>query len=197
MKRSGHNVMINLGAHNAAVSEREENDYYATDPRAVGLLLERERFSPCVWEPACGEGHIARELERAGHTVYASDLIGRGYGAVRDFLEERESPPPFPDFDIVTNPPYKLALPFVRHALDLIGDGRKAAFFLKLQFLESVERRKLFDVSPPRAVYVASGRLRCAKNGDFAAARHANAISYAWFVWEKGYRGEPVLRWIN
>ena len=39
MKRGEHNVMINLGAHNAAVSEREENDYYATDPRAVGMLL--------------------------------------------------------------------------------------------------------------------------------------------------------------
>lgn len=78
MKRSGHNVMINLGAHNAAVSEREENDYYATDPRAVGMLMERERFSPCVWEPACGEGHIARELERAGHTVYQTlaELVG-------------------------------------------------------------------------------------------------------------------------
>lgn len=93
VKRSGHNVMVNLGAHNAAVSEREENDYYATDPRAVEMLLERESFSPCIWEPACGEGHIARELERAGYTVYASDLIDRGYGAVRDFLEERESPP--------------------------------------------------------------------------------------------------------
>lgn len=92
MKRGGHNVMINLGAHNAAVSEREENDYYATDPRAAEMLLERETFSPRIWEPACGEGHIARELVRAGYTVYASDLIGRGCGAVRDFLEERESP---------------------------------------------------------------------------------------------------------
>lgn len=68
MKRSGHNVMVNLGAHNAAVSEREENDYYATDPRAAEMLLERESFSPCIWEPACGEGHIARENWAPGET---------------------------------------------------------------------------------------------------------------------------------
>ena len=35
---------------------REANDYYATEPKALELLLDLETFSHDVWEPACGEG---------------------------------------------------------------------------------------------------------------------------------------------
>ena len=24
-----------------------------------------------------------------------------------------------------------------------------------------------------------------------------SAVAYAWFVWEKGYQGKPVIDWIN
>lgn len=69
--------------------------------------------------------------------------------------------------------------------------------FLKIQFLEGKSRRELFEKYPPKVVYVSSGRLRCAMNGDFERFAHANAVCYAWYVWEKGYTGETVLRWIN
>ena len=82
--RSAHAI---LGARNYAQNEREENDYYATDPKAVRLLLERETFSPWIWECACGEGHLAKELEKAGYCVFSSDLIDRGYGETLDFLK--------------------------------------------------------------------------------------------------------------
>ena len=75
-----------MGARNYAHEEREQHDYYATEPKATRLLLERERFSPLVWEPACGEGHMAKVLEEYGYRVYASDLIERGSGDVLDFL---------------------------------------------------------------------------------------------------------------
>ena len=80
-----------LGARNYAKEDREINDYYATDPRAVKMLLEKETFSNSIWECACGEGHIAEELKKHGYFVFASDLIDRGYGAVLDFLQV--SPP--------------------------------------------------------------------------------------------------------
>ena len=84
----------------------------------------------------------------------------------------------------------------MKHALELLPDGGRCAMFLKLQFLEGKARRKLFEKYPPRTVYVSSSRLHCAKNGDFAAYQHKNCITYAWFVWEKGFAGEPVIRWI-
>lgn len=52
-----------LGASNHTERIREENDYYATEPKAVEELLKVESFSPCVWECACGEGHISKVLE--------------------------------------------------------------------------------------------------------------------------------------
>ena len=75
-----------LGARNYAQNEREVNDYYATEPKAAQLLMGVETFSPLIWECACGEGHLAKEFERAGYRVYATDLIDRGYGYQRDFL---------------------------------------------------------------------------------------------------------------
>lgn len=61
-----HNMFVTLGASNHSDEIREQNDYYATDPKAVRLLLEREQFSPTVWECACGQGHLSAELARGG-----------------------------------------------------------------------------------------------------------------------------------
>ena len=76
----------------SAQNERENNDYYATEPKAAHLLMEVEQFSPMIWECACGEGHLAKEFEKAGYHVYATDLIDRGYGYQQDFLK-CEAPP--------------------------------------------------------------------------------------------------------
>lgn len=192
--KPGLNVLSVIGARNVALEDRAKHDYYATEPKAATLLMEVEKFSPLVWECACGEGHLAKVFSDAGYHVYASDLINRGYGYQQDFLQAVA--PPLPGFDIITNPPYTLAQEFVTHALEIVDPGRKVAMFLKIQFLEGKARRELFEKYPPRVVYVSSSRLRCAMNGDFEKVA-SSAICYAWYVWEKGYTGETVLRWIN
>ena len=53
-------VFATLGSSNHVPEEREAFDYYATDPKAVEMLLELEQFAPVIWEPACGEGHISK-----------------------------------------------------------------------------------------------------------------------------------------
>lgn len=68
--------------------------------------------------------------------------------------------------------------------------------FLKLQFLEGKQRKELFKKYPPKVVYVSSSRLICAKNGDFSEYK-SSAVAYAWFVWEKGFKGDPIIKWIN
>ena len=188
-------TFVNIGASNHADHDREQDDYYATEPKAATLLMEVEELSPFIWECACGEGHLSKEFERAGYKVYSSDKVNRGYGYVQDFLTSKA--PPLPCFDIVTNPPYKYAAEFVEHALEISQEGRKVAMFLKLQFLEGKARRKLFDKYPPKRVYVSSARLRCAMNGDFEKYAKSNAVCYAWFVWEKGYTGDIVVKHIN
>lgn len=187
-------TFANLGASNHSTNEREANDYYATDPKAARLLLEVEEFSPLIWECACGEGHLAKEFEKAGHAVWATDKVNRGYGAVQDFLST--TAPPLPQFDIITNPPYKYAAEFIEHALDILQPHRKVAMFLKLQFLEGKARKKLYEKYPPKTVYVSSSRILCAMNGDFEKYA-SSAVAYAWYVWEKGYTGDTVIKWIN
>ena len=177
--RSAH---ATLGARNYAQNDREQHDYYATHPKAIELLLDIEHFSKNIWECACGEGHMSKVLQERGYNVLSTDLIDRGFGTGGvDFLAFNGT---F-DGDIITNPPYKYAKEFVEKALSVIQEGNRVAMFLKVQFLEGKERRKLFEKHPPRFIYVASGRLQCAMNGYFGKYSKANAISYAWFIWEK------------
>lgn len=184
-----------LGASNHTTDERQEHDYYATEPNAVKILLENETFNHEIWEPACGEGHISKVLEEAGYNVYSSDLIYRGFGDPEpfDFLKDC-----LDDFDgyIITNPPYKYALEFCQTALETVKDGCKVAMFLKLTFLEGKGRKQFFTKNPPKTVYVFSGRVKCAKNGDFESLG-SSAVAYAWFIWEKGFTGNPVIKWVN
>lgn len=180
-----------LGASNHSSLTREVNDYYATDPKAVELLLEKEKFSINLLEPSCGEGHISKVLSEHGYNVTSSDLISRGFGNTQDFFDYK-----YFDGNIITNPPYKVALDFVKHSLEIIPDGNKVAMFLKIQFLESKSRRIFFDEFPPKKIYVASSRLICAMNGEFDKYK-SSAACYAWFVWEKGYAGKPEIDWIN
>ena len=190
-------VFKTLGASNLAEETRQVQDYYATEPAAVELLLAEEQFSKNVWECACGEGHMAEVLKGHGHNVRATDVVDRGYGGVRDFLFFNCD-----SFngDIVTNPPYKKAQEFTEKALELVPRGGKVAMFLKLQFLEGKRRKLLFKKNPPKTLYVSSSRLLCAKNGDFDKARTelgAGAVAYAWFVWQKNYMGKTNIKWIN
>ena len=135
-----------IGASNHCAEERADKDYYATEPRAVELLCEIEKFDGPILEPSCGEGHMSRVLQQAGYEVVSRDLADRGFGEVADFLS--------PDNtewggDIVTNPPYAFAQEFVEKALAIIPTGRKVAMFLKLTFLEGKKRAALFNSTPP------------------------------------------------
>ena len=184
-------TFVTLGASNHSKLEREENDYYATEPKAVELLLEKEKFSKNLLEPSCGEGHISKVLSEHGYNVTSSDLISRGFGSTQDFFDYK-----YFNGNIITNPPYKMALDFVKHSLDIVPDGKKVAMFLKLQFLEGKARKEFYKTNPPKKIYVASGRLSCAKNGEFEKYP-SSAVAYAWFIWEKGYTGKPEIDWIN
>ena len=181
-----------IGASNHSRAERAENDFYASPPHAVEMLLEMETFSKDIWEPACGQGHISKVLEAHGYNVYSTDLVDRGYGhGGFDFLKCSNTNQ---DTDVITNLPYSLAQEFVEKSLEVIGEGHKVAMFLKLTFLEGKNRRVMFEQYPPKVVYVSSSRLTCGKNG---VEWLPSSICYAWFVWRKGFQGDPIIKWFN
>lgn len=192
MKKKNKNYTT-LGASNHVLADREVNDYYATDPKAMHLLLEQESFNKNVWEVASGEGHLVNVLKDYGHNVYSTDIINRGaQDDIIDFLSYQGE---F-DGDIITNPPFKHAKEFVLKSLEVIPEGNKVAMFLKLTFLEGKSRKDFFINTPFKTLYVSSSRIVCAKNGQFEEFK-SSAIAYGWYVWEKGFQGTPQIKWIN
>jgi hypothetical protein len=187
---------VTLGASNHTKEIREENDYYATDPIAAKLLIDCVILNKNIWECSCGSGHLSKIFIDNGFNVKSTDLIDRGFGESGiDFLSCTEK---F-NGDIVTNPPYKYAVNFIKKALELISTGNKVCMFLKLQFLESKNRKKLFLSNPPHTIYVSSNRIMCAKNAEFDNLKKSggSAIAYAWYIWEKGFQGTTSIKWIN
>ena len=190
-------TFVTLGASNHTDKERQREDYYATDPIAARLLLDVEPFEGEIWECACGEKHLARVFEDVGYEVRSSDIVDRCGNEVFDFLGIENCEPW--EGNIVTNPPYKYATEFIYKALSLISEGKKVAMFLKVQFMEGKERKRLFTEFPPKVIYVSSSRIMCAKNAEFERMREGggSAVAYAWYVWQKGYQGETIIKWIN
>ncbi len=186
-------VFKSISASNHADGDRVTQDYYATEPKATEWLLRLEQFKGPILEPACGEGHIAQVLIGGGYSVTSRDIVDRGFGEVADFLAIDNLQW---NGDIVTNPPYSYAQQFVEKALQIIPEGYKVAMFLKLTFLEGKARKHFFLSQPPCRVWVSSSRLLCAPNGDFASVK-SSAVAYAWFVWEKGFKGDTIIKWFN
>lgn len=181
-----------IGSHNMSKVDRQEQDFYATSPEAAEYLIKIEDLHRNIWECACGKGHLSKVFVDHGFSVKSTDLIDRGYGnGGVDFLETTD----VWQGDIVTNPPYKHAEDFIRHALEIVPDGSKVCMFLKIQFLEGKARKKLFAEYPPKRIWVSSSRIKCGMNGEFSES--ASMMALAWYVWEKGYIGDTVVKWFN
>lgn len=188
-------------ATNHSIAERQNEDYYATDPIAIDKLLTVEKPNRFIWECACGGGHLSKRLTEKGFAVLSTDIVDRGYNEFHykaDFLTQTDMVVDF-NYDILTNPPYRYANEFVLKALELLPQGCKCYMFLKLTFLEGKARKEsIFSKLPPRTVYVFSERVKCARNGDFQSLKDSggSAVAYAWFVWEKGNYGKTEVKWI-
>jgi hypothetical protein len=120
----------------------------------------------------------------------SSDLIDRWFWDTLDFLSEDSMTSRH--WDIITNPPYSKANEFLEKSMSIIRDGQKVIMLLRIQFLEWVKRRKIFEKYPPKKVWVSSRNIRCAKNWDFKNAT-GNASTYCRFVWEKGFQWSPEI----
>lgn len=172
--------------------DRERDDFHPTPPEGTLALLAKEQFTGSIWEPACGCGAMSRVLEAAGHEVISTDLIDRGYGVPHvDFLLDFQTRAA----NIVTNPPFKHAEDFARHALG-VAPG-KVALLCRLAWLEGRARKRLFESSPLARVWIFSKRLRMQRGRLPEPGDVGGALAFAWFVWEHGHVGAPALGWLE
>jgi len=155
---------------------------------AVPVLGVRDDHDEFIWEPACGEGHMAEPLREAFRLVVASDIHPYGYDRVCDFLAEEDGKAA--DW-IFTNPPFNQAVAFARKAIALSVRG--VALLVRTQWLHTVERFKLFQDHPPFVIAyyverVPMHRGRWEPGGD-------TATDYCWVCWKHGAEPRAPL-WI-
>lgn len=170
--------------------ERNANDWYTEPPRAVMALFSAERFEGSIHDPACGGGNIPRVAAECGYPSTGSDLVDRGFGPVQDFLTDGRG------YDnIVSNPPFNLAVNFTLHAL-MHAKG-KVAILQRLSWLEgSARHNRLFRPGYLRRILVFSGRISMPPGGADVPAKNGS-VAYAWYVFERGGAlRAPVLGWL-
>ncbi len=181
---------------------RIPNDNYPTPEPLAEWIVDRvldmhpRPFSEIsMIEPACGDtAPFARAAIRAGvESVYATDIrsvvdsvrsLDKGdmlqIADRTDFLDTdayNNTNCPESTFQaIVTNPPYRLALPFVEQCLDLLSSDGIATFLLRLGFLATLSRRELYDRRPPYEIIVLQRRPSFTGKGT-------DGTEYGFFIW--------------
>lgn len=144
-----------------------------------------------IWEPACGDGRLARVLEWHGFEVIATDLReypGYGHGGL-DFLTETPQDKwgwRLPEIDaIVTNPPFSLAEEFIRRAHLFTPN---VAMLLKQTFWNVGGRSRglWFDHMPDM-------ELKLTWRLAFLASERGNSplMDCMWNVWHSGGNSKP------
>lgn len=194
----------------------KELEYFPTPPwatRAVCEWLEDHLLGPgaltrdSCWEPCCGEGHMVRPLGEYFGSVRASDVHDYGTGhELADFTLTPMVADEIGSVDwVFLNPPFKLALPFIRAAT--AASRRGFVVIARSAFVEGQERyRELFSVFPPayelqfsERVVMLEGRLiEDGKVDPFAATpgtKASTATAYVALVWLAG-QFDTRKRWI-
>lgn len=182
--------------------ERVEHDFYATPEYATRAILDEIRLNGSILEPAAGQGHISKVLKEyyPDNEVVSTDLVARS----DKFGISIQSGIDFLTYDygrkfdnVITNPPFDKAQEFIEKALMIANE--KVIMFAKIQFLEGTKRRKMFENVPLKYVYVFSKRVNVLRNGealDEKGKPWAGTMCFAWYVFEKGYEGEPIIKWL-
>lgn len=176
-------------------------DYFPTPPWATRALCEWLLFEGLielglgtVWEPAAGEGHMARPLGEYFGEVWASDVHDYGVGIpTSDFLIANTGPryPERPDW-VITNPPFLLAGGFIERARRVAVEG--FAMLARTSFIEGVRRyEEIFRDTPPSLVLQFTERVPMHKGR--LTATGSTATAYCWLIWVDGVKGAR-LAWI-
>jgi len=188
----------------------EDGDFFPTHPGITLALLQHELFPGTVWEPACGQGDISRVLEEQGYQVHSTDLFHRGYGLSRfDFFGFSEMP--ICCESLITNPPFKTVdrlgnkrttTDWINH-IGFLSDNwkmcklQKAALLLKTTAVAGKKRSVALKRAGFCRLLQFRGRLQFEKEKLPGDNGPQGMMEFAWFIFERGFQGEPSIRWID
>ena len=204
-----------MGSHSA--TERAKDDFYQSSPEIANALFECVKAGikgnklyaeglekTVIIDSSAGTGVLLEPFENKSWLQIGYDIADRGYEHViiRDWFNvnadmwKKEIWFNRHPKIIVQNPPFKLALEFVQHSLELLERGELLFSLHRLLFLEGGERfGKLYgNKQKPKYVFVFAKRVSCI--APDVPNKGQNAMCYAWFMWQKGFRGNTQIKWI-
>ncbi|MEO0720387.1 MAG: hypothetical protein AAFZ06_16135 [Pseudomonadota bacterium] len=158
-----------------------ENEFYPTPWEVTRGLLQVEGYRigqfEKVWEPACGDGAMSRELSAAGFDIVSTDLVDRGYAdRLLDFYQAPRLAPA-----IVTNPPFSQCsqegkMRWITHAAEL--GIEYMALLLPAGWSYAQERRKVLRRWPLARVWQVGWRIDFTEGGQPPS-------NHAWHIWDR------------
>ena len=176
---------------------------YETAPVATRALLAHQPLPHGLWEPHCGKGALADLLFDAGHAVYCSDIVDRGYpqqSSTGSFLRSTGCPQGVDG--IVMNPPFAWAAQHIRHALMICP---YVVALLRLSFLEAgnditeAGRARLWclDQGHLARVFVFRNRLPLMHRDGWSGKRTTNMVPFAWYIFDADHVGATTIERIS
>ncbi len=175
--------------------EAFETPRWAAIAGLKAVPLQKRILDPCV-----GRGMLAGRAIEAGHEVRTADIYPWEYEGDRqivDFLS--------PDadklvegweegsFDVFVNPPFSMACDFIDRSLEL--GARKSMCFQRFAWLEAGTRRKWWDKSCCKTVYVCARRATCwGFHIDPEDRVSSTPTAHAWFEFDRDWSGPPTLK---
>lgn len=164
--------------------ERKPADLYPTPVDAMESLMPliRKLDIRTVWEPACGDGRLARVLEWHGIQVHATDIrehTGFGHGGL-DFLNDDPMEKWGWEIEgkidaVITNPPFSLAREFIEKALTV---APIVIMLVKQNYYNTIGRYDFFQDQRPQIFLPITWRLA------FLPERGKSPLmDCAWAIW--------------
>jgi len=176
--------------------QRHKSDYYVTPQKAIRRFfrdLEEDEFgifdNSFILDPCAGgdkthemsyptvidEEYKYRRLETIdiredsrANTIadYRTLNVGKVFGENPDV--------------IITNPPFKIALPIIKKGLNDVKEGGFVIMLLRLNFFGSQKRFKFWRKKMPKYCFVHHKRMSFTDKGG------TDSIEYCHMVWQKG-----------
>jgi hypothetical protein len=169
--------------------KRKPNEAYYTPHWVTHALLPHIKMWPdsLAYDPAAGTRMIVRAINEAGvgFPCIGTDVTDDNGD---DFLQLKKAPPKCRA--IITNPPYRQAEAFIRHALELMQPRRGlVAMLLRTDYDHAATRRDLFDW-PFAMRIVLTKRIRW-----IAESTGSPSFNHVWLVWNWKHHGPPIIKY--
>lgn len=179
----------------------DPNDFYQTPYWATEKVLEQMIIDgeinkyDNICDPCSGGGAIVKVLKDYGfENVCASDIQTEDYIVGEkgvDVWDIQDN-----EYDIIlTNPPYNQMTKNSMLQEFLRISKRKVILLLNIYFLSSKQRKEMLENSELKHLYIHSDRVTMFPYGE-EAPKNGGTKMFAWFVWDKNYKGKPTISWI-